>query len=517
MKKLKLIVSLFVLTILSSCTEDSGNVNLDAVSAPKVEQALVTITQDNSGNVTFLPRGEGVSQYKIYFADGTLEPASVNVGGTTTHKYSEGVYEVKIIGTTVNGKTTEFIQEVTVSFLQPTNLQVTIAKDSSNNYSINVTGKANLETNFQIYFGDVPNEIPAEFMEGETVSHKYAALGSYVVRVVALSGGAAKTEYTETVVISDPILLPITFETTTPVFGNFGNATSVVANNPSISAANGSSKVAKLTKATGSEVWAGSSIELGATIDFSSKKIMKMKVWSPKAGIIVKMKLERLLATNPDPTNIEVDATTKLAGAWEELSYDFSAINNANNYQRVVVFFDFGNVGTGANYFYDDIQLVSGAPAVALPLDFETPTIISGNFGGATTISIANPKSDANNSSANVGSSTKTPTGEVWGGSYITLTSPINFTTQKKMKMKVWSPRVGMPVLLKVENLTNPAISKEIIVPTTVAGAWETLTFDFTTLDLSGGKTYQKVVWIFDNATKGAPTTFYFDDIQQSN
>ena len=83
--------------------------------------------------------------------------------------------------------------------------------------------------------------------------------------------------------------------------------------------------------------------------------------------------------------------------------------------------------------------------------------------------------------------------------------------------MKVWSPRVGMPVLLKVENLTNPGTSKEVIVLTTAAGAWETLTFDFTSLDLSGGKTYQKVVFIFDNATKGSPTTYYFDDIQQSN
>jgi hypothetical protein len=66
-----------------------------------------------------------------------------------------------------------------------------------------------------------------------------------------------------------------------------------------------------------------------------------MKVWSPKAGIVVKMKLEKLVAT--DATNIEVDVTTTIANGWQELSYDFATINNANNYQRVVVFFDFGN------------------------------------------------------------------------------------------------------------------------------------------------------------------------------
>jgi hypothetical protein len=40
-----------------------------------------------------------------------------------------------------------------------------------------------------------------------------------------------------------------------------------------------------------------------------------MKVWSPKAGIVVKMKLEKLVAT--DATNIEVDVTTTIANGWQ--------------------------------------------------------------------------------------------------------------------------------------------------------------------------------------------------------
>jgi hypothetical protein len=36
-------------------------------------------------------------------------------------------------------------------------------------------------------------------------------------------------------------------------------------------------------------VWAGSTIELAAPIDFST---VKNESWSPKAGIVVKMKLE---------------------------------------------------------------------------------------------------------------------------------------------------------------------------------------------------------------------------------
>ena len=82
------------------------------------------------------------------------------------------------------------------------------------------------------------------------------------------------------------------------------------------------------------------------------------------------------------------------------------------------------------------------------------------------------------------------------------------------MKVKVFSPRVGAKLLLKVENLTDGGISFEKEVLTTKAGAWEELTFDYSAINTA--KTYQKVVVIFDLGTVGdgsANFTFYFDDI----
>jgi hypothetical protein len=64
-----------------------------------------------------LPRGEGVTQYEIYFGDGTVAPAYVRPGSTTTHKYKEVAQ--KIVGITLNGKKNRSIQEVTVSFVAP--------------------------------------------------------------------------------------------------------------------------------------------------------------------------------------------------------------------------------------------------------------------------------------------------------------------------------------------------------------------------------------------------------------
>ncbi|MDI1303710.1 MAG: hypothetical protein PSX42_02455, partial [bacterium] len=72
MKKLKLIISLFVLTFVLGCSNDTGDINVDAVGAPTNISALTTVTQDNTGRVTFVPRGEGVTRYEIYFGDATV-------------------------------------------------------------------------------------------------------------------------------------------------------------------------------------------------------------------------------------------------------------------------------------------------------------------------------------------------------------------------------------------------------------------------------------------------------------
>ncbi|MDR6968366.1 hypothetical protein J2X31_002389 [Flavobacterium arsenatis] len=201
MKNLKYIFSLFFLTILLSCTGEDDVTSLDGIEAPSNISALFTIKQDNSGRVTIRPNGDGLTSYEVYFGDGTLEPAMIPAGGVAEHIYAEGVYTVKIYGIALNGLKTEFTQQLTVSFLQPTDLDVTITPGASR--SVTVTAKANLETFFQVYFGEDPDQTPVDFMEGETVSHIYATAGTYEIKVVALSGGAATTEYTETIVVFD--------------------------------------------------------------------------------------------------------------------------------------------------------------------------------------------------------------------------------------------------------------------------------------------------------------------------
>lgn len=201
MKNLKYIFSLFFLAILLGCSGDDDVTNLDGIEAPTNISALFTIKQDNSGRVTIRPNGDGLTSYEVHYGDGTLEPELIAAGQVAEHKYAEGVYTVTIYGIAINGLKTEFTQQLTVSFLQPTDFLAIITPGSSR--SVTVTATANLETFFQVYFGENSDETPVDFMEGETVTHTYAQAGTYEVKVVALSGGVATAEQIETVTVFD--------------------------------------------------------------------------------------------------------------------------------------------------------------------------------------------------------------------------------------------------------------------------------------------------------------------------
>ena len=76
---------------------------------------------------------------------------------------------------------------------------------------------------------------------------------------------------------------------------------------------------------------------------------------------------------------------------------------------------------------------------------------------------------------------------------------------------------VGLPVMMKIEDQANGAVFVEAQDTTTVAGAWETLVFDFgnpTNQTLNLANTYDKVSMFFDFNTAGANDTFYWDDVE---
>ena len=487
--------------------------------APDSLSVLFEITQDNTGLVTITPNGVGAVSYDVYYGHGPATPTKVTAGKNTTHVYPEGAYNVKLVGYAVNGKMTEMTKQLTVAFRAPENLQVTATVDPANNYKVNVSASALYETNFKVYFGENPNETPVTFLEGQTVSYVYRATGTYNVRVVAQSGGAATSQQIVPVTIVDPILLPLTFESPTINYNwfNFDGGNVTVINNPQANGINTSSKVARMVK-NGGQPWGGSFLTLSANIDFSTNKIFRMKVFSPRVGARVLLKVEN---SANGSINFEKEVATTVANAWEDMVFDYRAINAAQNYNRIVIIFDNGTVGDGsANFTFlmDDIRLVNSLP-LSLPLDFESTSTNYNwfDFDGGNATVVNNPQVNGINTSARVGRMIKNA-GQPWGGSFLTLNQPMDFSTNKVFRMKVFSPRVGAKVLLKVENSANAGINYEKEVTTSIANAWEDLVFDYS--GINAANVYDRVVLIFELGTPGdgsANFTFLFDDIRLTN
>jgi len=203
--------------------------------------------------------------------------------------------------------------------------------------------------------------------------------------------------------------------------------------------------------------------------------------------------------------------------AWETLTFDYSAIP-ANTYDKIVVIMDLGTMGDGTanfTYYFDDITLYNDAGAgstLALPLDFETEPNTSDfvDFDGATATVLMNPESGGINASTNVAQIVRNG-GQVWAGSKLLLANNLDFSSQGGISMKVFTTApVGTTVKFKLEGTGET----EVDVLTTVTGAWETLTWDFTGQPAN----FNTLVFMFDfgNVGDGTPTsTFLFDDIAQ--
>ena len=80
------------------------------------------------------------------------------------------------------------------------------------------------------------------------------------------------------------------------------------------------------------------------------------------------------------------------------------------------------------------------------------------------------------------------------------------------MTVRVYSPAAGIPVLLKVEN-ADASVFSEVIVNTTVADAWETLTFDFSTASIDTSATFVQAIIFFNFNNAGADRTYFWDDV----
>ena len=133
--------------------------------------------------------------------------------------------------------------------------------------------------------------------------------------------------------------LPVTFDDVNTNYNlvDFGGNISAIVADP----ANAANNVCQVEKTNTAALWAGTTIGgsgLANSIPFAANAHkISVRVYSPDAGIIVKLKAE-----DPnDPTkSVEANLVTTTSNAWETLEFDFTnqapgtaVINYSYNYQ----------------------------------------------------------------------------------------------------------------------------------------------------------------------------------------
>lgn len=364
MKKSLLFLGLAAGITFMGCKKEALNDDfsyLNSVSTTN-NNKIFDISNDNSGRVVITPTGEGAVSYTIQFGHGTGTSASavVTPGNSATHFYPEGSYTVTILAKSLAGTETSTTYPLQVTYRAPENLDFTVNKTA---HEVKVKASALYAASFVVYFGDVANEVGTPLpLDGE-VTHTYAAAGTYNVKVVALSGGAAKSEKTTPVQVFDPFGLPITFESNNIdyFFGTFGGGQlfDKVAN-PNPSGLNTTATVGKFTR--GFEGWSGTYSPLNTPINMAMGKVVRILAYNPDPALIGKslnVELEAGSIANGIAV-LKVPFTT--SGAWEELVFDFGTIGaipaNAT-FNQLVLRFNDATDGAGAIIYIDNIRLTN--------------------------------------------------------------------------------------------------------------------------------------------------------------
>lgn len=172
--------------------------------------------------------------------------------------------------------------------------------------------------------------------------------------------------------------LPVTFEETTINYNmtDFGSTVSTLVIDPT----DEENHVMRVIKTIQSPTWGGTTI--GTPSGFASDipltlndSIMSVRVWSPQAGVPVRLKVE----DSDDPTHTcETETLTTVAEEWEVLEFDFT--NEAEGTQPLSIglgfgwtfnmasiFFNFGTEGALAGeqtYYFDDVVFGEYVPPV---------------------------------------------------------------------------------------------------------------------------------------------------------
>ena len=279
---------------------------------------------------------------------------------------------------------------------------------------------------------------------------------------------------------------------------DFGNNVSTLVADPT----DATNTVVSVVK--GNETWAGTTIASGLVIYplTATETVMSVRVWSPEAGITVRLKLEE----SGDPTHsVETDAVTTKAQEWETLTFDFSnqgegtaELNTDYVFDTLSIFLNFGSAGSSETYYFDDVTFI-GAAAVASG----TELVVNRDFQAGSTSWLNADTAITSYYAVDVASA-----GDVWSvnlSQVMTLTPATSYDVSFKAKGSVARDMVAGLGL----NAAPYSAATETVSLTT---EWTTFTYTITTTTADGvdfGDANSRV--LFDMG--GAVGQVWIDDV----
>ena len=325
--------------------------------------------------------------------------------------------------------------------------------------------------------------------------------------------------------------MPVDFENAQVTFEdfiNFNGGAGYVVYNPQIDDENASESVGLIVR-DGGDIWAGSYLELEDYLDFSTNTTINMRVLSPYPGLMVKFKIEGDQGSFPSEPATERDAYTTTTNQWEVLSWSFAG-EPSNTYRKLVLMFDFGNIGDGtadSTFYFDDIYQTDpsgGLGQIDLPITYDDSSIYYSFIPfGDDSVEIELLET----TSGNYGKVVKSNIAESWAG--VTLsneTGLVNTIPVTSSNSKMYAhvnientSTTNIPIRLKIENSNDPTQSVETEAFTTVTNQWEVLEFNFNneatgTAALNENYPFDMVSIFFNFGSSGDNQTVYnFDNI----
>lgn len=271
------------------------------------------------------------------------------------------------------------------------------------------------------------------------------------------------------------ISLPINWEGTTTnytVTDFGGNASSLV-----VDPTDPTNMVLKSDKTPSAALWAGTTLGtndgFATAIPFAQGNTsITARVWSPDAGIEVRMKAE----DKTDPTkSVETSTMTTVANGWQTMTFDFSVqstgtapINFGFTFNKLSIFYNFGVEGVVAGlktYYCDDIV-----------------------FGGVSLIKNVTFRVDMNNYSGTFTTPELNGTFNNWCGNCTPMTDANNDG--------IWEVTVPVTGAIEYKFSADNWNVQEMLDPTNTAACTQTTgTFTNRILTVSADTTLPAVCW----------------------